>query len=85
MANSKTRVPEVEPELSSRKRQHPSALTSAKKKIKVAPAQQEMMQESTLVDHEETPGFDEFVEKEPFSYHIEEDKDTESCFRGERA
>jgi len=76
MANPKSKVSEVDPGVPSRKRQAPETSTSAKKKHKVDRPSQGANRNLTEVTREDTPGFDEFQEKDDFMFHIG-DKDEE--------
>jgi hypothetical protein len=55
-------------------RQRSNTSASAKKQVKV-PIKQEVVQKSIETAREDSPGFDEFLEKENLSYHVEEDND----------
>lgn len=75
MANPKSKVSEVDPGVSSRKRQAPETSTSTKKKHKVDLASQGANRNLTEVTRGDTPGFEEFYERENRSYFIDEEDD----------
>jgi hypothetical protein len=67
MVDPKTRVPEVNLAPSSRKPQYSGTSTSATKKLKIVPGPQEATQNI----REDTPGFDDVLEKETFSHCVD--------------